>query len=269
VFDFAFFSAGASVSEQFAPVAAKAGAIVIDNTSQFRYQENIPLVIPEVNPDALINFSSTNIIANPNCSTIQMLVALQPIHKITKIKKINVSTYQSISGAGRTTLNIFDQQLLSDEYPNTDDPMLFAHNVIPQIGEFDDNGHTLEELKLVWETQKIFNDLDIKVNATAVRVPVRFGHAEAVSIQTEQPIAVNEISHLLKSSPGIKVLPGNESYPLPIIHGEGTDDVFVGRIRKDLTMENGINLWIVADNIRKGAALNSIQIAELLIKSYI
>ena len=198
-----------------------------------------------------------------------MLVALQPIDKIAKIKKINVSTYQSISGAGRTTLDIFNQQLLSDEYPNSDNPMLFAHNVIPQIGDFDENGHTLEEMKLVWETQKIFNDLDIKVNATAVRVPVRFGHAEAVSIQTEKPIEVNEIIHLLETSPGIKVLPDNESYPIHIIHGEGTDDVFVGSIRKDLTIENGMNLWIVADNIRKGAALNSIQIAELLIKSYI
>jgi aspartate-semialdehyde dehydrogenase len=199
----------------------------------------------------------------------QMLVALQPIHQIAKITKINVSTYQSISGAGRKTLDIFNQQLISDEYPNSDDPMLFAHNVIPQIGEFDENGHTLEEMKLVWETQKIFNDQEIRVNATAVRVPVRFGHAEAVSIQTEKPITVNEINRLLQSSAGIKVLPDNESYPLPIIHGEGTDDVFVGRIRKDLTTENGINLWIVADNIRKGAALNSIQIAELLIKSYI
>ena len=267
--DFAFFSAGALVSEQFAPIAAKAGAIVIDNTSQFRYQDHIPLVIPEVNPDALINFSSTNIIANPNCSTIQMLVALQPIHQTAKITKINVSTYQSISGAGRKTLDIFNQQLISDEYPNSDDPMLFAHNVIPQIGEFDENGYTLEEMKLVWETQKIFNDQEIRVNATAVRVPVRYGHSEAVSIQTEKPIAVNEIKDLLQSTEGIEVLSDDNLYPLPLIHGEGTDDVFVGRIRKDLTVENGLNLWIVADNIRKGAALNSIQIAELLIKSYI
>ena len=207
--DFAFFSAGALVSEQFAPIAAKAGAIVIDNTSQFRYQDHIPLVIPEVNPDALINFSSTNIIANPNCSTIQMLVALQPIHQTAKITKINVSTYQSISGAGRKTLDIFNQQLISDEYPNSDDPMLFAHNVIPQIGEFDENGYTLEEMKLVWETQKIFNDQEIRVNATAVRVPVRFGHAEAVSIQTEKLITVNEINRLLKSLAGIKVLTDN------------------------------------------------------------
>ena len=267
--DFAFFSAGALVSEQFVPTAAKAGAIVIDNTSQFRYQDHIPLVIPEVNPDALINFSSTNIIANPNCSTIQMLVALNPIHQEASIKKINVATYQAISGAGRKTLDIFNQQLISDEYPNSDDPMLFAHNVIPQVGEFDEDGNSIEEMKMLWETQKIFNDQEIRVNATAVRVPVRYGHSEAVSIQTEKPIAVNEINRLLQSSAGIKVLPDNESYPLPIIHGEGTDDVFVGRIRKDLTTENGINLWIVADNIRKGAALNSIQIAELLIKSYI
>ena len=267
--DFAFFSAGALVSEQFAPIAAKSGAIVIDNTSQFRYEDDIPLVVPEVNPDALMKYSTTNIIANPNCSTIQMLVALNPIHQEATIKKINVATYQAISGAGRKTLDIFNQQLISDEYPNSNDPMLFAHNVIPQIGEFDEDGNSIEEMKMLWETQKIFNDHEIRVNATAVRVPVRYGHSEAVSIQTEKPIAVNEIKDLLQSTEGIEVLSDDNLYPLPLIHGEGTDDVFVGRIRKDLTVENGLNLWIVADNIRKGAALNSIQIAELLIKSYI
>ena len=267
--DFAFFSAGALVSEQFAPIAAKVGAIVIDNTSQFRYEDDIPLVVPEVNPDALMKYSTTNIIANPNCSTIQMLVALNPIHQEATIKKINVATYQAISGAGRKTLDIFNQQLISDEYPNSNDPMLFAHNVIPQIGEFDEDGNSIEEMKMLWETQKIFNDHEIRVNATAVRVPVRYGHSEAVSIQTEKPIAVNEIRDLLQSTEGIEVLSDDNLYPLPLIHGEGTDDVFVGRIRKDLTVENGLNLWIVADNIRKGAALNSIQIAELLIKSYI
>jgi len=267
--DFAFFSAGALVSEQFAPIAAKSGAIVIDNTSQFRYEDDIPLVVPEVNPDALMKYSTTNIIANPNCSTIQMLVALNPIHQEATIKKINVATYQAISGAGRKTLDIFNQQLISDEYPNSNDPMLFAHNVIPQIGEFDEDGNSIEEMKMLWETQKIFNDQEIRVNATAVRVPVRYGHSEAVSIQTEKPIAVNEIKDLLQSTEGIEVLSDDNLYPLPLIHGEGTDDVFVGRIRKDLTVENGLNLWIVADNIRKGAALNSIQIAELLIKSYI
>ncbi len=267
--DFAFFSAGALVSEQFAPIAAKSGAIVIDNTSQFRYEDDIPLVVPEVNPDALMKYSTTNIIANPNCSTTQMLVALNPIHQEATIKKINVATYQAISGAGRKTLDIFNQQLISDEYPNSDDPMLFAHNVIPQIGEFDEDGNSIEEMKMLWETQKIFNDQEIRVNATAVRVPVRYGHSEAVSIQTEKPIAINEIKDLLQSTEGIEVLSDDNLYPLPLIHGEGTDDVFVGRIRKDLTVENGLNLWIVADNIRKGAALNSIQIAELLIKSYI
>jgi len=267
--DFAFFSAGALVSEQFAPIATKSGAIVIDNTSQFRYEDDIPLVVPEVNPDALMKYSTTNIIANPNCSTIQMLVALNPIHQEATIKKINVATYQAISGAGRKTLDIFNQQLISDDYPNSDDPMLLAHNVIPQIGEFDEDGNSIEEMKMLWETQKIFNDQEIRVNATAVRVPVRYGHSEAVSIQTEKPIAVNEIKDLLQSTEGIEVLSDDNLYPLPLIHGEGTDDVFVGRIRKDLTVENGLNLWIVADNIRKGAALNSIQIAELLIKSYI
>ena len=267
--DFAFFSAGALVSEQFAPIAAKSGAIVIDNTSQFRYEDDIPLVVPEVNPDALMKYSTTNIIANPNCSTIQMLVALNPIHQEATIKKINVATYQAISGAGRKTLDIFNQQLISDEYPNSDDPMLFAHNVIPQIGEFDEDGNSIEEMKMLWETQKILNDKDISVNSTAVRVPVRFGHSEAVSVQTKQPIDLKDIKNLLQSTEGIEVLSDDNLYPVPLIHGEGTDDVFVGRLRKDFTVENGFNLWIVADNIRKGAALNSIQIAELLIESYI
>ena len=217
--DFAFFSAGALVSEQFAPIAAKSGAIVIDNTSQFRYEDDIPLVVPEVNPDALMKYSTTNIIANPNCSTIQMLVALNPIHQEATIKKINVATYQAISGAGRKTLDIFNQQLISDEYPNSDDPMLFAHNVIPQIGEFDEDGNSIEEMKMLWETQKIFNDQEIRVNATAVRVPVRYGHSEAVSIQTEKPIAVNEIKDLLQSTEGIEVLSDDNLYPLPLIHG--------------------------------------------------
>ena len=267
--DFAFFSAGSSVSEHYAPIAAKAGAIVIDNTSQFRYEDDIPLVVPEVNPDALRNFSKTNIIANPNCSTIQMLVALNPIHQEATIKKINVATYQAISGAGRKTLEIYNHQLTSSDYPNTDDPMLFAHNVIPQIGKFDEDGNSIEEMKMLWETQKILNDKDISVNSTAVRVPVRFGHSEAVSVQTKQPIDLKDIKNLLQSTEGIEVLSDDNLYPVPLIHGEGTDDVFVGRLRKDFTVENGFNLWIVADNIRKGAALNSIQIAELLIESYI
>jgi len=267
--DFAFFSAGNSVSEHYAPIAAKAGAIVIDNTSQFRYEDDIPLVVPEVNPDALMNFSTTNIIANPNCSTIQMLVALNPIHQEATIKKINVATYQAISGAGRKILETYNHQLTSGDYPNVDDPMLFAHNVIPQIGEFDEDGNSIEEMKMLWETQKIFNDQDIRINATAVRVPVRYGHSEVVSVQTEQPIDLDKIKDLLQSSEGVEVFSDDNLYPLPLLHGEGTDDVFVGRLRKDLTVENGLNLWIVADNIRKGAALNSIQIAELLIKSYI
>ena len=267
--DFAFFSAGSSVSEHYAPIAAKAGAIVIDNTSQFRYEDDIPLVVPEVNPDALRYFSKTNIIANPNCSTIQMLVALNPIHQEATIKKINVATYQAISGAGRKTLEIYNHQLTSGDYPNTDDPMLFAHNVIPQIGKFDEDGNSIEEMKMLWETQKILNDKDISVNSTAVRVPVRFGHSEAVSVQTKQPIDLKDIKNLLQSTEGIEVLSDDNLYPVPLIHGEGTDDVFVGRLRKDFTVENGFNLWIVADNIRKGAALNSIQIAELLIESYI
>tara|TARA_B100001250_G_scaffold76698_1_gene62821 strand:+ start:106 stop:1131 length:1026 start_codon:yes stop_codon:yes gene_type:complete len=273
--DFAFFSAGASVSRDFAPLAAKAGAVVIDNTSEFRYDDQIPLVVPEVNAHVLKDFRKNNIIANPNCSTIQMLVALNPIHQKANIKSINVSTYQSISGAGRMSLEEYDQQndhheFLKGNYLHSspqDGYNAFAHNVIPQIGPFENNGYTLEEMKMVWETHKIFEDDNIEVNPTAVRVPVRFGHSEAISIITKTPLSIGHVRQLLSKAPGIGLLSDDESYPMPIQQGEGTDDVYIGRIRADLNHSNGINLWVVADNIRKGAALNSIQIAETIIDS--
>lgn len=265
--DFCFFSAGSKVSDQYAPIAANAGAIVIDNTSRYRYEDDIPLIVPEVNSSFLKNYKKRNIIANPNCSTIQLMVALAPIHLHSPIKKINIATYQSVSGAGRSAVELLNRQLKDINYPEKNDNPLFAHNVIPQIGDIQDNGYTLEEMKLVWETKKILGSDDIKVNATAVRVPVRVGHAEAVTIKTESKINLSLIKDLLSKAPNIKLF-NDESYPMSILHGEGTDQVFVGRIREDLSTKNSINLWIVADNIRKGAALNSIQIAETIIKSY-
>ena len=264
--DFSFFSAGSSVSRIFAPKAANAGSVVIDNTSEFRYDDQIPLVVPEVNAHALENFRKNNIIANPNCSTIQMLVALNPIHKAAKISSINVCTYQSISGAGRMMLNEYDRQVSDPKYPQQEENC-FAHNVIPQIGSFENNGYSLEEMKMVWETHKIFDDKNIEVNPTAVRVPVRYGHSESISIITESHLSIGEVRALLSDSNGIQLMHDDESYPMPIKEGEGTDDVYVGRIRADLNHSNGINLWVVADNIRKGAALNSIQIAETILES--
>ncbi len=266
--DFAFFSAGASVSRDFAPLAAKAGAVVIDNTSEFRYDDEIPLVVPEVNPSALSGYKVKNIVANPNCSTIQLIIALAPIHNHTAIKKINIATYQSISGAGRRAIELLEKQLSDNNTSSKDSDEVFAHNVIPQIGEFQDNGYTLEEMKLVWETKKILGSNDIEVNATAVRVPVRVGHSEAVTFETESEISISLVNELLDACPHIEVMNGGE-YPTPIKDGQGTDKVYVGRIRKDLSTQNSINLWIVADNIRKGAALNSIQIAETIINSYL
>ena len=270
--DFCFFSAGADISSTFVPIATKQGAIAIDNTSAFRYEDDVPLVVPEVNADALASYTTRNIIANPNCSTIQLVVALAPIHKIARIKRINVATYQSVSGAGRQSVELLNQQIeASLNGIDVSWEQLFAFNVVPQIDAFQENSFTKEEMKLVWETQKILNDYDLLVNATAVRVPVRVGHAEAVNIETEIGITPDQVKEILSQSQGIKVIDdvSKSSYPTPRTHGDQTDDVFVGRIRKDHTVKNGINLWVVADNIRKGAALNSIQIAEALIQSYI
>jgi aspartate-semialdehyde dehydrogenase len=269
------FSPGASVSAIYAPIAGKAGCIVIDNTSQFRYEEDIPLVVPEVNAHAVAQYKNRNIIANPNCSTIQMLVALKPIHDKVGIARINVATYQSVSGTGKEAIDELAGQtaaLLNGRQPEIKVyPKQIAFNVIPQIDVFMDNGYTKEEMKMVWETQKIMEDPNIQVNPTCVRVPVFYSHSEAIHIETREKITVEEVRALLKKAPGVKVMderkPGG--YPTPIPEGTDSDETWVGRIRKDISHPNGINLWVVSDNLRKGAALNSIQIAEVLIKDYI
>ncbi len=268
------FSAGGSVSALYAPKAAEAGCIVIDNTSQFRYDADIPLVVPEVNPQAIADFRNRNIIANPNCSTIQMLVALKPIHDAVGISRVNVATYQSVSGAGQQAVEALAHETaqLMNGRPRDEEGKFarqIAFNVIPQIDVFLDNGYTKEEMKMHWETQKILGDDSIAVNATAVRVPVFYGHAEAVHIETRMPISVEQVKVLLAQAPGVVLLENNADFPTQVSDAAGNDEVYVGRVRQDLSHENGINLWVVADNIRKGAATNSIQIAEHLIRDYL
>ncbi|MGI5308779.1 aspartate-semialdehyde dehydrogenase [Rheinheimera sp. WS51] len=269
----AFFSAGGNVSAQYAPIAAEAGCIVIDNTSHYRYEPDIPLVVPEVNPQALADYRNRNIIANPNCSTIQMLVALKPIYDAVGISRVNVATYQSVSGAGQSAVEALAHetaQLMNGRPIDKEGQFArqIAFNVIPQIDVFMDNGYTKEEMKMHWETQKIFADDHIAVNATAVRVPVFYGHAEAVHIETRMPISVDEVKALLANSPGVSLVENNEDFPTQVCSASGQDEVYVGRIRQDISHENGLNMWVVADNVRKGAATNSIQIAELLISEY-
>lgn len=270
--DIALFSAGASVSETYAPIAAQAGCVVIDNTSAFRYDADVPLVIPEVNPDAIAQYRQRNIIANPNCSTIQMVVALKPIYDAVGITRVNVATYQSVSGAGKAGISELSDQTANLLNGNPRDHKVFARqiafNVIPQIDVFLDNGYTKEEMKMVWETQKILNDNSIKVNPTAVRVPVFYGHSEAVHIETSKKISAEEAKLLLRDSPGIIVIEEDADYPTPVTEGYAQDAVYVGRIREDLSHPNGLNMWIVADNIRKGAALNAVQIAEILLSYF-
>jgi aspartate-semialdehyde dehydrogenase len=273
--ELALFSAGGSVSKEHAPRAAAAGAMVIDNTSCFRYDDDVPLVVPEVNPEALAGARARNIIANPNCSTIQMVVALKPIYDAVGITRINVATYQSVSGAGRRMVEELARQTaeLMNGRPlgKTLSPRQLAFNALPQIDVFEDNGYTREEMKMSWETKKIFGDPDIGVNATAVRIPVFFGHSEAVHIETREKISVREVRRLLREAPGVKVMdrrvPGG--YPTAATEASGADEVWVGRIREDISHPRGLSLWIVADNIRKGAALNSVQIAETFVKKYL
>jgi aspartate-semialdehyde dehydrogenase len=269
------FSAGGEVSAQYAPLAAAAGCVVIDNTSQFRYEPDIPLVIPEVNAAAIAQYRQRGIIANPNCSTIQMLVALKPIYDAVGILRINVATYQSVSGAGRQAVaELAEQtaQLLNGKSVKAKIlPRQIAFNCLPQIDKFEGNGYTKEEMKMHWETQKIFADQTIQVNATAVRVPVFFGHSEAVHLETSRKITASEARALLKKAPGVKVIdehvPGG--YPTAVTEAANHDTVYVGRIRDDMSHERGLNLWIVADNIRKGAATNAVQIAEILVREYL
>ena len=263
------FSAGGDLSAEFAPKAASAGCVVIDNTSFFRYDDDIPLVVPEVNSDRVADYANRNIIANPNCSTIQMLVALKPIHDAVGISRINVSTYQAVSGAGAGGIRELAGQtanlLNAKEIETKVMPVQIAFNAIPQIDKFQDNGYTKEEMKMVWETQKILEDPEIQVNPTCVRIPVFYGHSEAVHIETKAPITASDAEALLAKAPGVEVLSG-ENYPTAVEHAAGTDGVFVGRIRQDISHPSGLNLWVVSDNVRKGAALNSVQIAEVLIE---
>ena len=271
----ALFSAGASVAGEDAPRAAAAGCTVVDNSSRFRYEPDIPLVVPEVNPRALDGFGKQGIIANPNCSTIQLVVALKPLHDAFGIERINVATYQAVSGTGReavdelaaqTAAGLEGRPVGSGVYP-----VQIAFNALPHCDVFLDNGYTREEMKIVWETQKILGDESILVNVTAVRVPVFFGHSEAVHIETRKKADVEEVKRLLDAAPGVAVVDGRSdaAYPTAATHAAGADDVFVGRIREDISHPRGLNLWVVSDNLRKGAALNSVQIAEMVVRNQV
>lgn len=269
------FSAGGSVSAEYAPKAAAAGCVVIDNTSHFRNDDDIPLIIPEVNPQAMAGYTQRNIIANPNCSTIQMLVALNPIQKAVGITRINVATYQSVAGTGKNAIDELAGQsarlMNAQEIECNVYPKQIAFNVLPHIDTFQENGYTREEMKMVWETNKIFEDDSIKVNPTCVRVPVFYCHSEALHIETKEKITAAQARALLEEAEGVVVMDKQEDggYPTAITDSAGKDPVFVGRIREDISCDNGLDLWVVADNVRKGAALNSVQIAELLVEKYL
>ncbi|MEY2343094.1 aspartate-semialdehyde dehydrogenase [Acidithiobacillus sp. IBUN Pt1247-S3] len=272
--DIGLFSAGASASEIYAPKAAAAGAVVIDNTSRYRYEDDIPLVVPEVNPQRIADYRARGIIANPNCSTIQMLLALKPIADAVGLERVVVSTYQAVSGAGsraiqelgRQTLGIFKQE----EVPPTVFPKQIAFNCLPQIDIFQDNGYTKEEMKMLWESRKILEIADLSLSATCVRVPVFYGHSEAVNVVTREKMSAVQLRELLNDAPGVQILDEQEAGGWPTaLDSAGKDATLVGRIREDCSHERGLNFWVVADNIRKGAALNSVQIAEILIRDYL
>ena len=273
--DIGLFSAGGDISAEYAPKAAASNCIVIDNTSHFRYENDVPLIIPEVNSCKIKDYVNRNIIANPNCSTIQMLVALKPIYDAVGIKRITVSTYQAVSGSGSGAVKELAKQtaeLLNGRKAECEVyPTQIAFNVLPHIDKFLDNGYTKEEMKMNWETVKIFGDEDIKVSATCVRVPVFYGHSEAIQIETSAHISEDEARELLRSANGVTIMDERRDggYPTAVLEATGEDSVFVGRIRQDLSLSNGLSLWVVSDNLRKGAALNSIQIAEELIKNHI
>lgn len=268
------FSPGASVSAIFAPKAAAAGCVVIDNTSQFRYDDDVPLVVPEVNPEAIAGYKTRGIIANPNCSTIQMMVALKPIYDAVGITRINVATYQAVSGAGKEAIEELSMQTanLLNFKPVTNDVFAkrIAFNVIPQIDVFMDNGYTKEEMKMVWETRKILGDESIMVNPTAVRVPVFFGHSEAIHIETREKITAEAARALLAKADGVVLMDERVAggYPTAVDVAD-TNPVYVGRIREDISCDKGLNMWVVADNVRKGAATNAVQIAQVLIRDYL
>ena len=273
--DIGLFSPGAAVSAVHAPRAAAAGCVVIDNTSQFRYEADIPLVVPECNPHAVAEYRSRGIIANPNCSTIQMVVALKPLHDAATVERINVCTYQAVSGSGGPGIEELAGQTTELLNGRPIQPAVYAKqiafNALPQIDAFQDNGYTKEEMKMVWETRKILEDNDILINPTTVRIPVFYGHSEAVHIETRQKLSADDARALLSEAPGVTVIDEQRDggYPTAVTEAAGTDAVFVGRIREDISHPRGLNLWVVADNVRKGAALNSIQIAEILVKSHL
>ena len=273
--DIGLFSPGATVSNIHAPRAAAAGTVVIDNTSRFRYDADVPLVVPEVNPEAVGQYAGRGIIANPNCSTIQMVMALKPVYDAAGIERVNVATYQAVSGKGKKAIEELEQQTIAlfngKPVIPTEHPRQMAFNVLPQIDTFQDNGYTREEMKMVRETQKILDDETIRVNPTCVRVPVFYGHSEAVHVETKEKIPVDEVRTLLNGFPGVVVIDEREDggYPTAVTEASGHDAVFVGRIREDISHPRGINFWVVSDNIRKGAALNSIQIAEYLLKHHL
>jgi aspartate-semialdehyde dehydrogenase len=272
--DIALFSAGGSVSAKFAPAAVAAGAVIIDNTAYFRMDPEVPLVVPEVNAKAIADYKNRGIIANPNCSTIQMVVVLKPIHDAARIKRVVVSTYQSVSGAGRRAMEELSQQVAAllngREIKKEKFPHQIAFNCIPHIDVFMEGGYTKEEWKMIHETRKIFNDPALPITATTVRVPVFCGHSESMNVETERKLTAAQAKALLREAPGVIVCdePENNVYPLPI-DVTGKDATYVGRIREDNSVPNGLNLWVVADNLRKGAALNAVQIAEILIREYL
>jgi aspartate-semialdehyde dehydrogenase len=272
--DIALFSAGSGVSERFAPLAATAGAVVVDNTARFRMEPDVPLVVPEVNSKEIARYKARGIVANPNCSTIQMVVALKPIHDAARIRRVVVSTYQSVSGAGRMAMEELSQQTIAlfngNEPTQQKFPHQIAFNCIPHIDVFLEGGYTKEEWKMIQETRKIFGEPTLGITATTVRVPVFCGHSESVNVETEKKLTAQDVKAILREAPGILLCdePQNNLYPMPI-DAVGTDATLVGRIREDDSIPNGINLWIVADNLRKGAALNAVQIAEILIRDYL
>jgi aspartate-semialdehyde dehydrogenase len=272
--DIAIFSAGGGISKTFAPLAAKDGCVVVDNSNAWRMDSEVPLVVPEVNPHAIAEYTKKGIIANPNCSTIQMVVPLYPIYKEVGIKRIVVSTYQAVSGTGKKAIDeLFDQtrsMINFLDYEKKVYPHRIAFNCLPHIDVFQENGYTKEEMKMVNETKKIFEDPSIGITATAVRVPVFYSHSESINVETEEHISAANVRALLEKAPGVKIVddPGNNLYPLAI-DAAGQDLTWVGRIRNDESIPNGINMWVVADNIRKGAATNAVQIAEILAKEYL
>ena len=269
------FSAGGGVSAEYAPRATEAGCLVIDNTSHFRLKQDIPLVVPEVNPQAISGYTSHNLVANPNCSTIQMVVALKPLYDAVGIARINVATYQAVSGTGRAAMEELVGQtarlLNGQSFECKVYPRQIAFNALPHIDAFQDNGYTREEMKMVWETQKIFEDDEIQVNPTCVRIPVFYGHSEAIHIETREKISARAARELLSQAPGVTVIDehADGGYPTAVTESAGQDQVFVGRIREDISHPSGLNLWVVADNVRKGAALNTVQIAECLVRDYL